>query len=77
MLAGDAVADGLAHPLGTLRRASAPADVVGVPLDLPFPFNGEQSVHPLFLEHVVHRLYERRFVADLTFATPSRWHQGR
>ena len=55
--AGDVVADVFTHLLRTLRRASTPADVAGVVLDLPFPGHGEQALHPLLLEHPGNRLH--------------------
>ena len=54
--AGEVSADVGTHPLGTRCRAAAPTDVVGGPLDLPFPCHGEPPVHPLCLEHGGHRL---------------------
>ena len=76
-IVGDVVADFLDHPLLAVHRASAPAHVWGGPLDLLFPGNAEQTVHPMLLEHVVNGLHERRFVGDLPFAPTSRGRQGR
>src|SRR6266849_9480787 len=75
--AGDVVADVLTYLPSTLRRASAPADVVGLLLDLPFPGNGEQALYPLLLEHPGNRLHQGYFVGELAFAPPACWREGR
>jgi hypothetical protein len=74
---GDMVAGVLEHPLLTVHRAAPPAHVSGGLLDLLFPCHAEQPVHPLLCEHAGNRLYERRFVGDLTFPSTSGGRQSR
>src|SRR5438067_10366013 len=74
--AGDVVAGLLNDPLWTARRASAPAQISGMPLYLLFPGHAEQSLHAMGFEHESNRLHERRFIGDLSLSPTSGRCQG-
>src|SRR5439155_2781861 len=74
--ASDMVAGLLDDLLLTARRASAPAQIAGMPLHLLFPGHAEQSLHAMGFEHEVNRLHERRFIGDLSLSPTSGRRQG-
>src|SRR5262249_62120148 len=53
---GYLVAGFLDHAFLAAQRASTPAHVLGGLLDLLFPGNAEQPVHPMVCDHEVNRL---------------------
>jgi hypothetical protein len=74
--AGDVGAGLLDDPLLTARRASTPAQILGMLLHLLFPVHAAQSLDAMGFEYEVNRLHERRFIGDLSPAPTSGRRQG-